>query len=224
MPGSSRPPARSETCACARGHATAELPWACASSPGLAGAERFAGADDAALAELGRRLGVICCTTASSTPRCGAPWTISGARNDELRASRVRLVATADAERRRIERDLHDGAQQHLVALAVNLRLADDAIADDPSAAPELLGALGADVRGAIDELRVLAHGIYPPLLVDAGLGRGAAASPPTGSPSPVAVDQPGRRPLSHPRSRPRCTSAASRPCRTPPSTPRERR
>jgi signal transduction histidine kinase len=89
---------------------------------------------------------------------------------DELRASRARIVASGDAERRRVERNLHDGAQQHLVALAVNLRLTRDMVADDPEAAVEMLEELGAAVQETIQELRELAHGIYPPLLVDGGL------------------------------------------------------
>ncbi|MDE3064912.1 MAG: sensor histidine kinase, partial [Acidobacteriota bacterium] len=89
---------------------------------------------------------------------------------DELRASRARVVASGDAERRRVERNLHDGAQQHLVALAVNLRLTKDVVAEDPAAAAEMLDELGHAVQETIQELRELAHGIYPPLLVDSGL------------------------------------------------------
>ena len=89
---------------------------------------------------------------------------------EELRASRARIVATADAERRRIERDLHDGAQQHLVALAVNLRVARSQLSDDPEGSAELLDQLAVDVRTTVEDLRALAHGIYPPLLRDSGL------------------------------------------------------
>lgn len=96
---------------------------------------------------------------------------------EELRASRARIVASADAARRRIERDLHDGAQQHLVALAVNLRMAQDLVGDEPDQASAMLGELGADLRAAIAELRNLAHGIYPPLLVDSGLGEALRAA-----------------------------------------------
>jgi signal transduction histidine kinase len=88
----------------------------------------------------------------------------------ELRESRARIIASGDAERRRVERDLHDGAQQHLVALAVNLRLAREIIADDPDAGTEMLAQMAEDVQVTIKELRELAHGIYPPLLADAGL------------------------------------------------------
>lgn len=133
------------------------------------GAEPFGPADDAALAELGRRIGVV---LHNRQLDAALQATLEDLRrtNEELRASRARLVATADAERRRIERDLHDGAQQHLVALAVNLRLADDAIAEDPTVARDLLAALGDEVRSAIAELRSLAHGIFPPLLMDGGI------------------------------------------------------
>jgi signal transduction histidine kinase len=88
----------------------------------------------------------------------------------ELRASRSRVVAAADAERRRVERDLHDGAQQHLVALAVNVRLVRDMVAEDPDAAAEALDEIATEVKATVQELRDLAHGIYPPLLVDNGL------------------------------------------------------
>lgn len=89
---------------------------------------------------------------------------------EELRASRARIVATADAERRKIERNLHDGAQQHLVALAVNLRLARDLLEEDPGTAGEMLDMLADNIKETIQELRDLAHGIYPPLLMDSGL------------------------------------------------------
>jgi signal transduction histidine kinase len=88
----------------------------------------------------------------------------------ELRASRSRIVAAADAERRRVERDLHDGAQQHLVALAVNVRLVRDLVTEDPTAAAQALDEIAAEVKATVQELRDLAHGIYPPLLMDNGL------------------------------------------------------
>jgi signal transduction histidine kinase len=89
--------------------------------------------------------------------------------NDELRASRARIVAAADAERRRIERDLHDGAQQHLTSLAVKLLLAATLAGHDPDLAG-LLEDLGAELKDTAQELRNLVHGIYPPLLRDNGL------------------------------------------------------
>jgi signal transduction histidine kinase len=96
---------------------------------------------------------------------------------DELRASRARVVAAADAERRRIERDLHDGAQQHLVALAVNLRLARELADSDPVGARAVLEELAGDVHKALEEIRDLAHGIYPQLLIDRGLSEGLRAA-----------------------------------------------
>ncbi|TDD96642.1 sensor histidine kinase [Jiangella asiatica] len=88
--------------------------------------------------------------------------------NVELQASRARIVSAADASRRRIERDLHDGAQQHLVAMAVKLGLARRAVDGDVGA---LLDELRSDVQETLGELRDLAHGIYPPLLREHGLG-----------------------------------------------------
>jgi signal transduction histidine kinase len=105
---------------------------------------------------------------------------------DELRASRARVVASGDAERRRVERNLHDGAQQHLVALAVNLRLAKDIVVEDPPGAVEMLDELGRAVQETIRELRELAHGIYPPLLVDSGLADALKA---VANRSPLDVD-----------------------------------
>jgi signal transduction histidine kinase len=96
---------------------------------------------------------------------------------DELRASRARVVAAADAERRRIERDLHDGAQQHLVALAVNLKLARELADSDPRQARAVLDELAGDVQDALENFRDLAQGIYPPLLVERGLGEGLRAA-----------------------------------------------
>jgi len=95
----------------------------------------------------------------------------------ELQASRGRLVAAADAERRRIERNLHDGAQQHLVALSVKVRLVEQLADRDPERAKALMNQLQDDVRSAVEELRSLAHGIYPPLLSSAGLGEAMSAA-----------------------------------------------
>ncbi|HEV3232135.1 MAG TPA: GAF domain-containing sensor histidine kinase [Candidatus Dormibacteraeota bacterium] len=92
------------------------------------------------------------------------------ARLDDLRASRQRLVAARDQERRRLERDLHDGAQQHLVALKVKLSLAEALARKDPESARATLQQLKADADEALETLRDLARGIYPPLLADKGL------------------------------------------------------
>jgi signal transduction histidine kinase len=92
------------------------------------------------------------------------------ARLVDLRASRQRLVAAQDQERRRLERDLHDGAQQQLVALAVKQRLAEGLVRRDPDKAAQMLAGLQADTAEALENLRDLARGIYPPLLADKGL------------------------------------------------------
>jgi signal transduction histidine kinase len=91
-------------------------------------------------------------------------------RLEELERSRKRLVTAQDEERRRLERNLHDGAQQQLVALGVRLRLADQVIDRDPAKAHEMLAAIQTESQEAIDSLRDLARGIYPPVLADRGL------------------------------------------------------
>jgi signal transduction histidine kinase len=89
---------------------------------------------------------------------------------DELRASRQRIVAAQDAAARRLERNIHDGAQQQLVALAVRLRLTDRLIDSNPSQAHASMAELQAQTSDAVENLRDLARGIYPPLLADQGL------------------------------------------------------
>jgi len=89
----------------------------------------------------------------------------------ELRASRVRLVEAADAERRRIERNLHDGAQQHIVLLGLSARRARDLLDADPAAAATLLEGVVAECDVALDALRELASGIHPAVLTERGLG-----------------------------------------------------
>ena len=92
--------------------------------------------------------------------------------NEQLRRSRTRIVTAADAERRRIERNLHDGAQQHLLALAVTVGLVRQMVAEgEPADEIEaMLAQLGDDVNAAIAQVRELAQGIYPALLMDGGL------------------------------------------------------
>jgi signal transduction histidine kinase len=89
---------------------------------------------------------------------------------EELRASRQRLVAAQDEERRKIERNLHDGAQQQLVALTVQLKLARGLVERDSTKANELLDTIQGSATQALEDLRDLARGIYPPLLADRGL------------------------------------------------------
>ena len=103
----------------------------------------------------------------------------------ELRASRARILVAADDERRRIERDLHDGGQQRLVALRIRLELADQMLATSHSGAREMLQRLGSDVDATLEELRALAAGVYPPMLEDRGL---SAAIQVAALQSPVAT------------------------------------
>jgi len=109
---------------------------------------------------------------------------------DDLRASRRRLVKAQDEERQRIERNLHDGAQQQLVALMIQLAVLDDA-ADDPAEVRQLTGELRDGLHGALDDLRALARGIYPPLLADQGLGAALRAQAGR-APLPVLVEADG--------------------------------
>jgi len=88
----------------------------------------------------------------------------------DLRTSRERILAAADAERRRIERDLHDGAQQRMVAVAVTLGLAQAQIESNPDAASQLIAQAREEAQLAVKELRELARGIHPALLSDRGL------------------------------------------------------
>jgi len=90
---------------------------------------------------------------------------------EELRASQRRLVTAQDRERRRLERNIHDGSQQQLVALSVKTRLARDLTERDPAQAAEMLTQIDAEIQTALGDLRDLARGIYPPLLIDEGLG-----------------------------------------------------
>jgi signal transduction histidine kinase len=107
---------------------------------------------------------------------------------EELRASRQRLVAAQDEGRRRLERNIHDGVQQQLVALAVKLRLADGLIDRDTVKAHDAIAALQNDANAALEDLRDLARGIYPPLLADRGL-RAALEAQAQKATTPVRVD-----------------------------------
>jgi signal transduction histidine kinase len=107
-------------------------------------------------------------------------------RLEDLRASRQRLVAAQDQERRRLERNLHDGAQQNLVALKVKLGLAENIAEKDPAKAQVLIAQLKDDADEALETLRDLARGIYPPLLADKGL---VAALESQARKAPVPID-----------------------------------
>jgi PAS domain S-box-containing protein len=101
---------------------------------------------------------------------------IERARTDEMRASRARIIAAADTARRKIERDLHDGAQQRLVALALEVRLARARVAKEPDSAAPFLDHLGQELSAASAELRELARGIHPAVLTERGLAPAISA------------------------------------------------
>jgi signal transduction histidine kinase len=110
------------------------------------------------------------------------------ARLDDLRESRARIVQEGDAARRKLERDLHDGAQQRLVGLALDLRLARERLDDDPQAAGAMLDEASAELARATDELREFARGIHPAVLSDRGLAA-AVESLANRAPLPVEID-----------------------------------
>lgn len=115
---------------------------------------------------------------------------------EELRASLKRLVVATDGDRRLVERELHDGLQQHLIALAVSLQLAGQAADSDPAAAKALLEEMSRDVQHALDATSKLAQRIYPATLEAGGLGallRSAAVS--AGVPASVDVAAPSNHP-----------------------------
>ncbi|HEY7015653.1 MAG TPA: sensor domain-containing protein [Streptosporangiaceae bacterium] len=128
----------------------------------------------------------------------GPPKTQLQARIGELERSRAAVVDSAEAERRRIERDLHDGAQQRLVALAMDLGRAKARFSDDPEAARAIVDQAHAEAKAALAELRNLVRGVHPPVLTDRGLDAalsGLAALSPV--PVAVTVDVPARPPSS---------------------------
>jgi len=134
-----------------------------------AGSDPFTADDDSMLTELARQVGLALHNVELDS---ALQESLDEVRRqaEQLQQSRARIVAASDAARRQIERNLHDGAQQHLVALAVNVRLARRLVETDAAASAEMLDQLGVGIQDAVQELRALAHGIYPPLLVDRGI------------------------------------------------------
>jgi signal transduction histidine kinase len=110
------------------------------------------------------------------------------ARLEDLRASRARIVEAAETERRRIERNLHDGAQQRLISIAMGLALAERKLAEDPDAAKPILHEARDDLATALQELRELSHGIHPALLTERGLAA-ALGELPLRTPVPIALE-----------------------------------
>jgi len=108
-------------------------------------------------------------------------------QQEELEASRARIVAAGDDERRKLERNLHDGAQQRLVSLSLSLRLAQGRVASDPEGADALLEASREELAQALEELRELARGIHPAVLTDRGL-EAALESLAARSPLPIEI------------------------------------
>ena len=180
------------------------------------GALPFDEDDDQALTELARQVGLALHNVKLDS---ALQESLDEVRRqaDELRASRARIVEAGDAQRRRIERDLHDGAQQHLVALAVNVNLARQIADTDPDTAKAMLEQIGTTCRKRCRSCATSRTASTRRLLMDRGLPRGALRRRgPRRAPHRVEADGVGRYP--QPSRRP-STSAASRRCRTRPST-----
>ncbi len=146
----------------------------------IAGAGAGALTFDPALSTQGQRVQAIAAFGAVALERARA--------DAELMEVRQRLVSVAETERRRIERSLHDGAQQHLVGMMVRMATAREVLAAHPKMAQDILAGLALDLQHALDELRELAHGLYPSVLVDHGLAE-ALRSAARHSPVPVEVE-----------------------------------
>jgi signal transduction histidine kinase len=131
--------------------------------------QSFAPDEERAVVEVARQLGVVL-HNAKLDSALQASLDEVRRQSAEIQASRGRIVAAADAARREIERNLHDGAQQHIVALAVRVKLAGQLLEKDPEQARAAIDEIGAAIDDTLQELRDLAHGIYPPLLADKGL------------------------------------------------------
>src|SRR5207302_4751065 len=106
---------------------------------------------------------------------------------EETKDSRTRIVEAGVTERRRLERNLHDGAQQRLVTLSLHLRIAQETMHDDPPAAEAMFAHVGDDLTHALEELRELARGLHPAVLTDRGLAP-ALQSLTNRAPFPVAI------------------------------------
>jgi PAS domain S-box-containing protein len=123
----------------------------------------------------------------------GSDVTVRRLQEEEIRASRQRIVAAGDEARRKLERNLHDGAQQRLVALSVSLRLAETKLIAGAEGVPRILAEAREELAVALEELRELARGIHPAVLTDRGLGP-ALGGLATRAPLPVTVSLPDTR------------------------------
>jgi signal transduction histidine kinase len=135
-------------------------------------------------------MGAVCACVVSGLERQRLDVALAESLAD-VAASRKRLLGAADSARQKIERDLHDGAQQQLVALRVKLELAREALEADPGEATEMVAGLGPQVEEIIEEVRSLARGIYPALLGSDGLGEALRAAGQR-LPVPVAIEADG--------------------------------
>ncbi len=157
------------------------------------GDDDFSEDDDQVLAELARQV-ALALHTAGLDVALQETLREVQQKNVELQESRVRIVAAGDAERRKFERNLHDGAQQNLVALAVKLSLVERVSEKDPAAAKALLEEARADVFVTVEEVRALAHGLYPKVLTDLGLHKALGAAAGRGAlPTSVVAEGIGR-------------------------------
>ena len=159
------------------------------------GDDDFSEEDDRVLTELARQVG-LALQNSELDNALKATLEEVQRKNAELQESRARIVASGDAERRKIERNLHDGAQQHLVALAVKMRLIQRIGEANPEQALAMVEEARNDILATVEEVRALAHGIYPPLLMDRGLGEALrAAAGRSALPTVVEADEVGRFP-----------------------------
>jgi signal transduction histidine kinase len=152
--------------------------------------QAFAPDEERALVEVARQLGVVL-HNAKLDSALQASLDEVRRQAAEIQASRGRIVVAADRARRKIERDLHDGVQQHMVALAVRVKLVGQLLERDPSQARAALDEVGVAIQDTLQEMRDLAHGIYPPLLADKGL-REALESAARRATVPVTVQAQG--------------------------------
>jgi signal transduction histidine kinase len=147
-------------------------------------------AEDRLLADVASQAGLVLRNVALTTELQARLGELSE-QAAELRASRQRIVAAQDAERKRLERNIHDGAQQHLVALAVKLRLAKTLARTEPAKARRILEELQRETSEAVETLRDLARGIYPPVLEEHGIA-GALSAQVYRSTTPVRIETSG--------------------------------
>jgi signal transduction histidine kinase len=158
--------------------------------------DRLTPAEERLLADLASQAGSVL-RSVSLTAELQARLEQISAQAGELRVSRQRIVAAHDAERRRLERNIHDGAQQHLVALAVKLRLAKSVAARDPEKARRMLEGLLGETMEALDTLTDLSRGIYPSVLEEHGIAAALEAQAARSTlPIGIEVDGVGRYPI----------------------------